>query len=398
MDRRAPQGLTAALAAALLPLAAALGGDPPAAGPPAAGALDGADAAARIAKADELEKSDVAALAKAITALGASKGNEADREFLCAYALGERSRLLRILALEALAHVDKKASAQFFKGKADGKDALQTVVALEALGHLGAKEDLGTAVELIKSPDVIVAVAAADCAARLASSKDLDAIAEAGLAHPSEHVTDHTAWAVLDLLKKPKVAADYYEKKQTKKGDARSIRVGATAALLRDGRTPPQEWKDSLTAAKDLVQKAPVSIEVAATSEEWKKNIAAALEWLKTNMPANELLVRAAAKKIEAPGKKKDSWLDVPGCIIQVPPDRAVWKPNQLALHLFWMGTVLWQARIGEPSLGHRGWEPAISDVWDLCVVAKLYDAGPGGLPRAKFVEDQVAKHPWGGD
>lgn len=382
------------LPAALLLLVAAAfaaAGDPP---PPS---LAGADPKARIALAQELEKKDVPGLVRAIDALALSKSKDADRDFLVQYVMQERDRGLRMSALAALARLDRKAASDWFKARADGKEELPTVVALEALARLGTKDDASVPIDLIKSANEMVAVAAADCAARLGTSKECEAIAENGLAHPSEHVTNHAAWAVQDILKKPKLAIALFEKYASKKTDPRSIRAGATVALLQDKTADPHEWGDTLAPVKDVLLKAPAAVDIRSDNPEFKKNVQAGLDWLKTNMPAAELLVRASAKRIDVPGvKRPDDWVDLDIDVIQVPVDRATWKPNQLALHLLWMGTVLFEKRCGEPSKAHRGWEPAIFDVYDLCVIARLYDAGPGGLSRSNFMKDQVAKHPWG--
>src|SRR5262249_41904359 len=113
--------------------------------------------------------------------------------------------------------------------------------------------------------------------------------------------------------------------------------------------------------------------------------------------PGAELLVRAVAKRVDIPGQKRpDDWVDLDQSTIQIPLNRADWKPNQLALHFIWTATVLWEKRVGEPCKGHRGWLEPIFDSYDLCVVARIYDAGPGGLSRTNFVKDQMDKHPWG--
>jgi len=383
--------LVAALLLVATPADRAAAGDAPPSSP-----LAGADAKTRIAAAAELKKKDVAALVKALAELGASKAKDADRDFLCQYALAERDRAPRLVALEALSRLDKKAAADWFKQKCDGKDMLANVVSLEALGYLGTKDDAATAIALIKCPDEIVAVAAATAAARLATAKDVDAIAENGLAHASDHVTDHASWAVQDLVKKLKAAVEVFDKIAGKKGDPRAVRAKSTIASLEDKRADPQVWGDTLKLAADLTAKAPPTIEIKTTTADYKANAQAALDWMKKNMPAAELLVRAAAKRIDIPGvKHPDDWTDLGDETILVPVDRAVWKPTQLALHLFWAATVVWEKRVGEPCKGHRGWDVPLFDSYDLCVVARLYDAG-GAYPRSTFVKDQIEKHPWG--
>lgn len=394
MRRTFAAPLLVALVCAALPPRRADSGDGAAA---AASPLAGADADARIALAAELEKKDVAALAKALHELGASKSKDADREFLIRYAMQERDRAPRLMALEALSRLDKKGAAEWFKTRADGKELVSTTVALEALGYLGTKDDAAVAIELMKNPDELIAVAAASCAARLATAKDVEAIAENGLSHASDHVTDHAAWAVQDLVKKPKLAVEVFEKYAAKKSDPRAVRAASTVVALTDKRAPPHVWGDSLKLAADLVLKAPAAVEIKTKDAGWKANAEAAVDWLKKNMPGAELMLRAAASRIEVPGvKHPDDWVDLDDAAVLIPIDRATWKPHQLALHLFWASTVAWEKRVGEPCKGHRGWDVPIFDSFDLCAIAKLYSAGPGGLPRSTFVKDQIDKHPWG--
>ena len=58
--------------------------------------------------------------------------------------------------------------------------------------------------------------------------------ADGTLRHASSHVTDHTAWIVQDLAKKPKDAVAVYQKIAGKKGDERAVRADATVARLLD--------------------------------------------------------------------------------------------------------------------------------------------------------------------
>jgi hypothetical protein len=385
---RLPHAAAAVLFAALLAARADAGDPPPS-------PLAGADAKARITLAQELKKKDPAALAKALSALGASKTKDADREFLLQYALQEHERGFRLVALEAVSRLDRKGAAEWFKTRADGKEELPTVISIESLGYLGTKDDIAPVLELIKSPSELIAVSAANVAAHLGTSKDMEVLAENGLSHASDHVTDHTAWAVQDILKKSKLAVGYYEK-YTKKGDPRSVRAAATVAMLQDNLAEPHDWGDTLKLAKETLLAAPVAIDIKTGNEEYRKNALAALDWLKKNLPGGEFLVRAAAKRIDIPGKQPDGFVDVTEEVIQVPLTWAVQPPHKLAYHIFQMGTVLWQKRVGEPCKSHRGWEPAIFDAYDLCAIARLYDAGPGGLSRSSFMKDMVAKHPWG--
>jgi hypothetical protein len=389
--------VAAALVVALLAGVASSGDAPP----PAPSALAGADPAARIARAQELKKKDAQGVAKALAALGADKDAvAADRDFLEQYAAQERDRALRCVALETLAKLDRKGAAQWFREHADGKDVVSTVACLEALGRLGDKDDAAAAIALMKNPDEWVASYAADCAARLGASRDVDDIVEVGLAHPSVEVSDHAAWAVQDILKKPKLAVAVFERWAAKKGDTKlQVRAQSEAMLLKDQAAKPHDWDDAPKGLVDLVVKAPAAIEIKTTNEEYRKNALAALDWMRTNTPGAELLVRAAAKRIDIPGAKHpdQDWFDFDQDAIDIPVTIAVWPPHKMALHLFWAASVLWEKRTGAPCTGHRGWVTPIYDSYDLCSVAHLYDAGPGGTTRARFVKDQIDRKPWGG-
>jgi hypothetical protein len=102
-------------------------------------------------------------------------------------------------------------------------------------------------------------------------------------------------------------------------------------------------------------------------------------------------------KQVNAPGPKDETGPDFDAMAIDVRILDSALPPNKVAYHLHRLSVVLLRKRIGEPWKGHRGWEPAVFDSYDYCVVAKLYDAGPGGLSRERFVAQIVGQRPWGG-
>ena len=75
----------------------------------------------------------------------------------------------------------------------------------------------------------------------------------------------------------------------------------------------------------------------------------------------------------------------------------AVLPPHKIPYMIRIPAGPLWRARLGEPSRDHRGWEQGIFDVYDIAVVAKLANAGPGGISRERFVLDVLPSRPWGG-
>ncbi len=390
---------SAAAAAALLAMAALL--SPPAhAKDEPAPVIAGADVKARLAAATELEQKDPLGLARALAAIGNPvKGDRtADREFLLAYALGERDRALRLVAIDAAARIDRRAAADFFRAKADAQDTLVTITAVEGLGLTGTKDDVEFLLGLVKNPSELIAVAACRALNRVATRKDADRIVEVGLDHKESHVTDHCAWIVQDVLGKSKLAAEKFQRVASKKSDPRAVRAESTVAILEDKLAQPHEWTDSLDAARKLVLAAPAEIEIKAATEEYRKNVAAGLAWLREKLPGGELLVRASARRIDVPGAQPDEAVDLKNEILQVPSSYALQPPHKMAYHLLRIGTVLFEKRIGNPYMGHRGWESPILDSYDLCVIAGLYDAGPSGLSRERFLQDQLERRPWGGN
>lgn len=372
---------------------------PSRAGDPVPNPLRGADVAAALAKAADLEAKEFPTLVKALADLASDRKDRGnDLEFAVEYAVRETDRSLRLLALDAARKIDRKGAAERLRKKLAEKDPLRIVLAAECLGHVGSADDVPALVEAAKSPSELIAVAAHSSLARVASGKDVDAIIEAGLGHANAHVTDHAAWAVQDILKKPKAAIAKFEKLAAKK-DATGIRAAATVALLEDKLAAPHAWGDSLAKAREALLAAPpaATVPVKGAAADSVKNVEAALAWLREKMPAQDLLFRAAVKQVNVPGPSGETRPDTATDHLDVSLLDASQEPRKCAYLLLRAAVVLFQKRIGEPFLGHRGWEPGIFDSYDLCVVARLYDAGPGGLSRERFVGDRLDQRPWGG-
>jgi hypothetical protein len=369
------------------------------AGDPAANPIRGSDLKTSLETAEALEKKDLPALVAALVGLAPARKESAaqDLDLAVEYAARETDRPLRFLALEAARTIDRKGAAERFRKKLGEKDVVRVALAVEALGHVGSADDVPALMELLKSPSEMVACAAATALARVASSKHVDEILDAGLVHPSAHVTDHCAWAVQDLVKKPKVVLEKCSRIAGKKSDPRAIRAEATAAMLEDDLSEPHKWGDTLAPARAALLAAPASVTIKGTSADGVKSVQAALDWIKANLPAQDLVVRASVKQINVPGTREVAGIDPVADAIDVPLTDAALEPRKIAYLLQRSAIVLFQKKIGEPWKGHRGWEPAIFDTYDLCVVAKLYDAGPAGLNRERFVQQILGNRPWGG-
>lgn len=380
---------------ALLVATPARAGDPPAPNP-----LRGPDLKTLLESAEKMKQSDPRALGAALVALGEplSDRGPGDLDFLTAYVVRESHRGLRMLATEAASRIDGPAAVTaLLKSATTEKDAVRRALAVEAAGLLGTKEDVPALLDLLKDPIELVATAAADALARLATTKDVSTIVDLGLRHPSSHVTDHTAWIVQDLSKKPKDAVAVYEKIAGKKGDERAVRADATVALLQDKQADPQKWTSPFEAARKALLEAPTEIPVKGSAKEYVESVEASLKWFREKMPAEHWTLCAVVKEIRVPGARDETVPVVADMALDVKLSDAIQPPHKLAYLIRLPAGVLWRAKVGEPTRSHRGWEPSVFDCYDVCVVAKLYSAGPGGISRERFVADILSKRPWGG-
>ncbi len=356
------------------------------------------DVATRIADARALEKSDVGALLTQFRELARAKPAAeelpAHLDFLAEYVVTEPARALRLAALHAGAHLDAKGLAQRLVQRADGEDTARTCYAIEGLGYVGAGTDVPRLLELGRSPSTAIGVEAVEAVARLGGKKDVDALIEIALDHTSPEVADHAAWAAQDLVGKQKALLPKLKKAA---GKTRAARAGSIEAMLMDNKDA-FTWRPNLDEAVELLAAAPATIEVRAADPAYEKLVRDSMQWLAENLPATELLVRAAAVRFEMPANPPDAHVDTQNLVVGIPLNYASQPPSKLAYHLARAGTVLFAKRIGEPFERHRGWENAIADSFDVCVAAKLYDAHTGAISREKFVSERLAQRPWGGN
>jgi hypothetical protein len=209
-------------------------------------------------------------------------------------------------------------------------------------------------------------------------------------------VSDHAAWAVQDLVKVQKTAMEKFQKIASKKSDPRSIRADATAALLADKAADPHKWSSPFEAARKALTTAPATVPVEGKGGN-AADVQKTLDWLKEKMPAEHWLVCAAVSKLKVPGDRDETAPNFEDSSISVRIADSVMPPQKLAYAIHRQAVVLFRKKIGEPHKGHRGWEPAIFDSYDVCVVGRMYDAGPAGLSRERFVKQILESRPWGG-
>jgi hypothetical protein len=211
-------------------------------------------------------------------------------------------------------------------------------------------------------------------------------------------MSDRAAWAAQDILKSTKSVVGKITKLAKKASQTVQIRAEAVNGALGDGNTPPHTWPKKFEGYVELVLEAPEKTPIEAQTNNYRELIQATLDYMRKEMPGQELMVRAAAKAIVMPSKLEGRYLDGDTETIEVPVMYVTQPPHKLSYHLLRSAVVLWRKRTGEPWTGERGWEPAIFDTYDVCVVAGLEDCGPGKQNRRQFLDVKLGARPWDGN
>ncbi len=367
--------------------------------------LAGENVKARLARAEGLKKEQMSELVQALVAMSdrkLKKGVEypEDLDFLAEFTVAETTRALRLLAIGAGQHLGAAGFAERLRALADGEQRGRSARAAEALGYVGGKADLPRLLELAASSSQSIAVFACEALAKLGDRKTtVDGLIKIALEHANPEVADHATWAALDLLKNRKALLKKL-KKAAGKDEVLGVRRGSLEAMLLDG-AEPMEWDDDvLKNARDTILAAAATVPIETRDKKHRAKVESALAWLQENMPGALLVVRASTTRIEIPGKTEPkAHVDLKESVVCVPLQYAgAQSGKQLAYHLLRVATVLFDKRIGNPYQGHRGWENAISDTYDLCRISGAYNAGRGGINRDAFLETILSKRPWGGN
>lgn len=379
------------LAACLFAPAEVLGEDAPV-------SFAGASLEARVAAVEAAFQTDSAGTVKALVAMGSPKNTDpSDFALLLELSTKSADRVTRLLALGSLRDIDGAKALEEIRKRADGENQLPTVFSIEGMALLGSHDDVPRLLELAGSRDSLIAAAALRALPRLADKKDLDQIIDVSLRQEELRLADYGAWAAQDISKKQESVVKAYEKIAKKKGDDRASGASSVVAMLGDNPPPPHKWGDELTQARSALLGAPSIIGIDARNARHREKLEAALAWMKENVPTFHLMLRASAKVVRMPGENPNDLIDVEGGVALVPLNYSGHSERQLAYHLARSAGILFQKKLGNPCEGHRGWELPIFDSYDVCVAAKLYDAGPGRLPRKTFVQDRINGRPWDG-
>lgn len=351
------------------------------------------DRVERMARARQLRKTDVPALGRALLAFGRSDDEE-DIAFLVDYAVAEHSRALRILAVSAAERIDRaKAFAAFAKRAKESRKALEAAYATEALGYLGDGEDVPTLIELLGRKEELVGLAAADALARVAPRDAADDVVAAGLPNGHEHVRAHVAWAALDLLKSKKAVEEEVEKAVKRRPEA-AANAAAIRHALDEATDSPFRWSSSLPAVRRLFRAPPPETETIATNPSMEAWLDEGLGWLDSHRPAEAWLLHTIFHRLSATTSPPE--YDYERGSVNLSAEDAGLVPEKQSLLLVRHAVLGLRRALKEPFEGHRGWEAALLDTYDLADVAGVDGVGrAGGATLEHYLNHTLARRPW---
>ncbi len=350
--------------------------------------IPGATPAARVDAARKLATENPEGLAHALAAIADAKPKKDAAaealDFLVPYLVGEPSRVLRLLAVDAAERIDPAGAAERLRPFAVPEDAFTAACAAEALGYVGTKEDVPPLVELARITRLDVSVAAIRALARIGDKKSVTQLVDIALTHERAEIGDECAWAVQDILKKEKAILAKLKKAAGKDVDKR-IRYDTIAAMLADESQPLHAWdKKSLDKLRKLALDRPDEVGNPNPVRQRKAKVTAVLAWLKESLPAHHFSVVVAVKSIDFPIKKDPTkFLDRDELAVGIPiglkgVSYIKQSEGQVAYHVLRSAMVLLEHAMGNPTWGRRGWHNAVSDTYDLCKIAGLYSVADG--------------------
>jgi hypothetical protein len=355
--------------------------------------------ATRLKAAKELVKADPEMMGAALLEMGEKQKNPAQVPFLAAYVAGEEVRHLRYMATYAAWMCAPEKAAAAFLEKASAEDEKQAIRSIEAAGHVAAvqrdREAWTALLKIARGERVMPGIEAARAVNRGMDRRIQGELVDAALEAADNHVRKHLAWAVMDLQGNERGALKAFEGLRGRPGTA-GKNAAECAAILMDKQAGPHEWKAAalkeagnwwrtgrpkgnacVPGMKDEAVQAKIRgwfAEAAKFSPAWSHYIQAV---------CHEIDYRTAKGPEIYDVKKKVLALDASEVIRCETP----WQGAYVAARGTGIG---FSALVGEPSSGHRGWEPAYVDLHAFMKTTKQ------SAPKLEeFVDQAMAKKPW---
>jgi len=348
------------------------------------------DMKARVDAGLQLARRDPDALAKAMDKV-VKEGVEGDAGLLATVAVRTKQRHIRLL-LTYGASKFKGQAGKAFLDKVDNDYPQETIRALESLGFLRDHAAYDRVAGLLRNKNELIAIQAARALARIGLSKDVPSLVKLALEVDNGHVRLHLTWAVQDMMRSKKKAGSAFGKYMGKRGTI-GFRAKEAVAMIDDELTPVEKYKVKLDEARKFFNpRGGVKPPPIKAPDEQKKLLLAGFEGLKKNSPAWYHYVCTSIKMIEVSGSL-DLFEFKRGLVKLRFADLIKWdRPELVEYYLVRYAGIMYLARMGDPTEGHRGWEEGMMDGWtyamDFTKIAVEEDP-------VKFLKGRIRARPW---
>lgn len=352
----------------------------------------------RLRAAAQLSQARPDMLGDALVALGEKEKDARNLNFLAKYATQEEVRHLRVLAVWAAWQTSPEGVAAAFVERTTQEDEKVAARAVDAIGLVAPlgkdRSCYARLFEIVREGTPVVAIEAVRAINRTMDRRHLRDVLDAICTVSDNHVRKHLVWMVLDT-EGERGAGKMLDSLKGRPGEAGKNGVEATE-ILKDKQSEAFAWNpQALKDVPDWWKKGRVAggaVAVNIGDPETREKVQGWIEELKTTAPAWESLVTSTLHRIALRVQKEPEIFDAKKKVLLLDAGEIARceTPWQGAYVLSRDACIALSALLGEPSTGHRGWEPAYVDIHSFYRTTKR-SAGKLG----DFVDAAIAKKPW---
>jgi hypothetical protein len=314
-----------------------------------------------------------------------------DAEVIAKVAVQTKPRHVRLLLGYAASRFGE-VGVEAMRDKIDNDHPHETVRAIGILGFMQAESAWQRLVDLLRHEDERIAVMAARALARIGSKRQAGDLVETALTIGSRHVRTHIGWAVQDMVGSQRTAVGMFNKYAGKPGA-----IGSNAKeigfLIMDELAGPEKYKVKFETVRSFfTPKRGVHLPKIKASKEHRERIEKVLGEMKEKVPAYYHLICTALDTIEVSGG--DWRFDHRRAAVNLRfADLIKWDRDELLeYYLVRYATIVFLARMGDPTVEHRGWEEGMIDAWWYAMDHTLI-ALPENLND--FIRQFLKQPPW---
>ena len=276
------------------------------------------------------------------------------------------TRLLLVWAVSELAE-----ASDLFLAKIDRDRPEESVRAIEALSFVGDHSVVDRMIQIVRGRDEQPALQATRVLARLAKKGDAKEILAATLESDNGHVRDHLVWALQDVLKGAGPAKKMFAR-YARQDSTPGYRAKDAIQLLDYADAPVEKYKVKFATIRKLFNpKTGVPEPEIVGPEEHVTRVRAIFAGLKKNHAGYYHLLCSAVKKVQI---SKETWtLEHKTRAVNLRISRIVrWDRDELFDYYFVQyGSIMFLKLLGDPGVGHRGWEQGVMDGWRFALDGK---------------------------